>query len=157
MLTTFDLPEIRRFVDQLSVKRAGCLEGHYCSHLDKRIDCQLQVCKELNDVVWTWTSRVFHGQIAHSPEVEIALREQIGQTLEAAQEVVSLARERETDCFEFARLDELSKQVRKLNRLEAKWASPRLAVRPAYRKALTPAEISTMRAGIVKLPPFRAS
>jgi hypothetical protein len=156
MLATFDLPEVRRFVNQLSVKRAGCLEGNYCSRLDERIQCQLQVCKELNDVVWTWTFRVFRGQIPHNPEVEIALREQVGQTLEAAQEVVSLAREREAECFEFARLDELSKQVRKLNRLEAKWASPRVAVRPAYRKSLTPAEISTMRAGIARLSPFRA-
>lgn len=147
-LATYDLPEVRQFVEELKAKRSGCFEGGYCSTLDKLIACQLDVCRGLTGAIATWKERIFRGILEYDRDVESALREQVADTLETALEVVRLAYEREAECFEFARLAQLQEQARLLERYEAKWVRPRLAARPAYRKPLSPAEVSTLRAGL---------
>lgn len=151
VLLTYDLPEVRQFVEELKAKRSGCFDGQYCSKLDELIACQFEVCKELNEAIATWKQRVFLGHIECDPNVEIALREQVEQTLETAQQVVNIAQDREAECFEFARLNLLEKQARTLYRHQVKWVSPRRAVRPGYRQSLTPAQIATMRSGLAAI------
>ncbi len=152
MLTNYNLPEVQQFVEELKAKRSGCFDGQYCSRLDKLIACQFEVCRELNQAIATWKHRVFRGLIEFDPAVESALREQVEETLETAQEVVGIALDREADCFEFARLNELEKQAKTLHRHQISWVRPRLSERPAYRKSLTPDQIAAMRAGLAAVP-----
>lgn len=155
MLTTFELPEVLRFVKELRAKSSGCFDGQYCSHLDQLIACQFDVCRALNEAVGKWKFRIFRGLIECDPHVEAAFREQVERTLEDAQPVIGLAFDREATCFEFARLTELTKQVRILSRHQAKWIRPRRAVRPGYRTALTPDQIAAMRNGMAAVAKAR--
>lgn len=152
MLTTFELPEVQRFIEELKNTRSDCFEGRFCSSLDKLIACQFQVCRDLNQAIATWKFRVFRGLIEFNPEVEAILREQILETLEKAREAVMIARDREAECFEFAKLRDLDQQVLALYRHQVKWVQPRLAERPAYRKSLTPDQIAAMQSGLAGVP-----
>ncbi len=148
MLMTFELPAVQQFLKDLQAKRSGCFEGQFCSKLDHLIACQIEICRELNEAIAKWQSSVFRGLIDLNRDVESEFRVQVEQTYEIALPVVQLASDRQAECFEFARLAELSKQVQILERHLTKWVQPARAVRPAYRKVLTPNEIAILRTGM---------
>jgi hypothetical protein len=134
MLAEFELAEVRRFTEELRVRRQTCNdEGMYCSDLDEQIGCQFDVCVALRSKLGHWVDAVFTGSIAFDPEVDALFRSEVRTAVNIARPLVDHGFEVETECYSLGRLDSLDEIVRDFESLLRNWVCPQKAVAPGYR------------------------
>jgi hypothetical protein len=158
VLTTFDLPAVRRFADDLNIRLAGCNgNGKVCATLDETIKCHFELCSELRDNINRWARAVFAGQAPFDPAVEALFQDEMRRVLLNAEPLLDQGRALCEACYELVWLPALVHHVADLSHLAANWVSPQLAVGPAAR--VTPGEAAgqQIRERLATLKPLPAA
>jgi len=138
-MTTFDLADVRRFVQELTARRERCdhEEGVDCANLDGTLRSYAVICCEFCEQARQWGREIFYGRAAFDPEIE-TLWLDAGRVLhQRASELWSYGQEMEGDCFVLENGAALGAALWQLERLLTTWVTPQRAIAPLARHGLT--------------------
>jgi hypothetical protein len=135
MITSLDLPTVRRFAEDLNdrVRQCDSGEGTICATLEQSINHYVQLCTELRAGINQWAKAVFRGEAEFDSTVEGLFQDEIRHVLRRAKQVAARGRAMDVQCFALQGLNALHGYIADLDYVLENWVSPSLAVSPAPR------------------------
>ena len=159
-MKTFDLAEVRAFVDKIdtSIDQCDNGEGMECSNLETSLSQYAKLCRQFCQEVREWAVAVFSGRSSHDPEVESLWKSRGTLLRYRAVEALIYGTSQTEVCYPFAGEAVLGSALRDLERLLDLWVSPALAVGPSARQRpnLSPDALAVIRKQLTALPPLGA-
>lgn len=157
-MTTFELPEVRRFAAELNARLNRCDngEGMECSNLDDALKHYAGRCCEFREGVRQWAQAVFAGRIKFDPEVEGVWLDEGYRLYSRASDMLAYGQKMEVPCYELDGHAVLRSALLNLYQLLSEWVPPQPAVGPSARRGmpLDSAAAEEVRRRIEALPPL---
>ena len=159
-MTTFDLPDVRRFADDLDARLDRCDsgEGTECATLDASLTHYSQLCCQFMEEVRRWGEEVFIGRVAFDPKVEREWKDRGVRLYHRALGRRRLGQRLTGPCHELEGLAPLEGAILELHELLTGWVTPKRAVSPAARlgDSLPSAVVEEARRRLAELPQLPA-
>jgi len=153
-MTTFDLADVRLFVNELNARRERCdhEEGVDCSNLDGTLRSYAVICCEFCEQARRWGRAIFYGRAAFDPEIETLWLGAGRELHQQASELWLYGQEMEGDCFVLENGAPLGAALWQLERLLTMWVTPQRAIAPLARQGLPSIAADQAQERIAALP-----
>ncbi|HEY1068671.1 MAG TPA: hypothetical protein VGE52_21285 [Pirellulales bacterium] len=134
-MQTFDLDEVRKFSDSLSVRLARCQngEGVECADLDAALQYHAYLCTQYLAAVRDWMGGVFAGTLRFDPAIESEFRDAGSRLLAHARRQLAAGQSAEEPCWKLYGMKRLDEATTELAEFFNPWITPQPSVGPSPR------------------------